>query len=369
MKILYYIYGLPVGGAETIVVNYLIKLKEKNNDVVLVVKFDWPSYLRDKVVSHNIRFISLYPKTSFSTTGKIKQLIYRETINISEKWKQILTRENPDIIHWHSYSKDIAMLDFPICRMVFSFHSDVERIIAMEGKPTLQIFKTLAEKGLTFTALSQKMKTDIQQQFLTDKILLVGNGVDIEAIRTYREKTAPRKELSIPEESFVLGHVGRFDEVKNHERIISIFCRLHQIVPNSYLVLVGGDYNGGMQKIKNLIRAAALDDYVRILGIRQDTTYLMQSFDAFILPSLSESFSLVLIEAQAQGIRCVASDRVPEDVICNANCFRMSLDSDDKKWAEKLLGNDTNNCVKDIKQYDINTIVDKLVSQYKAMME
>ena len=59
--------------------------------------------------------------------------------------------------------------------------------------------------------------------------------------------------------------------------------------------------------------------------------------DAFVLPSLFEGFSIVLAEAQANGLASFASDRIPETVAITNKIHFLSLENSDKYWADKIL--------------------------------
>jgi len=57
-----------------------------------------------------------------------------------------------------------------------------------------------------------------------------------------------------------------------------------------------------------MVRALDLADRVRFLGFRRDLPRLLQCFDVFVLPSLSEGFPNSLVEAMATGLPCIATD-------------------------------------------------------------
>lgn len=137
---------------------------------------------------------------------------------------------------------------------------------------------------------------------------------------------------------------------------------------NAHLVFVGTGNEGELRLIKNEIAKYDLESYVHLMGLRKDATKIMSCFDTLVLPSLSESFSLVLIEAQANNVRCVASDAVPMDVICNANCFALSLDAPEQQWIDTIMGQNESNKNKSLLQFDINAVVQKHINLYNTMM-
>lgn len=143
-----------------------------------------------------------------------------------------------------------------------------------------------------------------------------------------------KKELGV-ENKFVIGHVGRFSKVKNHSFLIDIFKELILIYPNSRLILVGTGET--MDVIKKKVMHYNLLDKVIFLGLRNDINRLMQAFDIFVLPSLYEGLPVTIVEAQASGLRCIISDKVPEQCCFTDNVMINKLSVNPKEWANKII--------------------------------
>ena len=199
---------------------------------------------------------------------------------------------------------------------------------------------------------------------------MIPNGLDIDYIKKQKyDRNQLCKELGISFDTFILGHVGRFHKVKNHDKLIDIFACLHQKKPNSVLVLAGEGTAKERKHLKEIVAQKGLNDSVKFLGIRSDATAIMSCFDAFALPSFQESFSLVLVEAQAHHIRCVASDTVPEEVICNDNCFALSINEPSDKWASLLLDTSVRTVrVKSVYDFDINKVLEENNALYNNVL-
>ena len=162
---------------------------------------------------------------------------------------------------------------------------------------------------------------------------LLRNGIDTAACRfdaQTREKM--RASLSLGDR-FVFGHVGRFNDQKNHVFLIEAFRRFCATDPQSVLLLVGeGDL---LEQIRTLAQANGLEDRVRFLGLRDDVPRLLQAMDCFLLPSKFEGLPLVLVEAQAAGLPCLAADTVSPMADLSAVPFRfLPLDAD--VWADAM---------------------------------
>lgn len=137
-------------------------------------------------------------------------------------------------------------------------------------------------------------------------------GIDLEPFKETVNPRQIRAELGLPQESFIVGHVGRFSVEKNHAFIIDIASELRRIEAGTYFLLVG---DGPTRKeIEHKAENLGLRDRVRFTGFRTDVTRLMLgAMDAMILPSHREGLPLVLIEAQAAGLPCICSEVVTEE--------------------------------------------------------
>jgi glycosyltransferase involved in cell wall biosynthesis len=162
-------------------------------------------------------------------------------------------------------------------------------------------------------------------------------GIDLTPFQTSYNAVAVRTELGIPEDAFVLGHVGRFDRQKNHRFLLEIAEEVYKKNPKTYLMMIG---DGPLRSdIEALAAQSLLKDRVLFAGVRSDVPQLMSGvMDIFLLPSFYEGLPLVGIEAQAAGLRLVLSDSItPELDAVPTLINRMSLDWPASVWAETTL--------------------------------
>lgn len=173
-------------------------------------------------------------------------------------------------------------------------------------------------------------------------VYLLNNAIDSDKF-IYNEKVrkSKRKELDIKDDILIIGHIGRFVEQKNHKFLIDIFNEIHKLEQNSMLLMAG---KGPLtEKIKEMVDELGLNNSVKFLGQRNDTSELYQAFDVFLLPSLYEGLPVVGVEAQASGLLCyLSNDMTKETKILESTVF-MSLHNSSKEWARNIL--------QDIKKY------------------
>ena len=165
---------------------------------------------------------------------------------------------------------------------------------------------------------------------------ILNNAICVEQYRFDPAKAVrTRAALGIPEDAFVVGHVGRFCTVKNHTFLIDIFSEIKKKANNAVLLLVGG---GDLQK--NIAQKAAelgLTEHVVFTGLRPDVPDLMRAMDVFVFPSLYEGLPLTLVEAQSSGLNCVISDRIPSDCDLTNLVHRRSLEESPEIWAQTVV--------------------------------
>lgn len=164
---------------------------------------------------------------------------------------------------------------------------------------------------------------------------IMRNAIDAQQFRYSEELSKKIKcEMGL-QDNFVIGHVGQFRKEKNHLFLIEIFAHVLEKDSRCRLMLVGkGDQ---MQAVKDKAEKLKISDKILFLGARQDISDLMQSMDIFILPSLYEGLPVTVVEAQAAGLPCIISDRVPIECKITETVEQVSLNDKPEEWAKKLL--------------------------------
>jgi glycosyltransferase involved in cell wall biosynthesis len=159
-------------------------------------------------------------------------------------------------------------------------------------------------------------------------------GIDLTPFEQPRQRI--RDDLGFASDDIVFGHVGRFAEQKNHGFLIDVAQRLSVMAPRAKFLWVGeGPLQGAVEE---RLRATGLHDRVTILSRCGNVPALMKSaMDAFLFPSLYEGLGLAVVEAQAAGLPCFTSDRVPfEADVVPALVHRLSLSDSADHWASTI---------------------------------
>lgn len=148
---------------------------------------------------------------------------------------------------------------------------------------------------------------------------LLNNGIDVAACAfNAQTRDEKRRELGLGD-ALTFGHVGRFNDQKNHVFLVEAFAQYHASHPDSRLLLVG---EGVLQlQIERQTRDAGIADSVSFLGLRSDVPELLQAMDCFLLPSRFEGLPLAMVEAQAAGLVCLCADTVSPQTDLGACAF------------------------------------------------
>ena len=164
---------------------------------------------------------------------------------------------------------------------------------------------------------------------------LLHNGIDLSVYR-YDEsgRISVREDLGVSDTTLLVGHVGRFNQQKNHAFLLEIFKRIHDEHDNSILLLVG---KGELEDhIRERVIALGLEEYVIFTGVRSDVPRLLSAMDVFLMPSFYEGMPNTVIEAQAAGLPCVIADTITKEADITGLVNYLPL-GDVDLWAEKAL--------------------------------
>lgn len=209
-------------------------------------------------------------------------------------------------------------------------------------------------------------------KILLKNVILFRNVIDASSFTLNEEVGIKIKQQLNIEGKKVIGHVGRFTEAKNHEFILDIFYEALKLTKNIQLILVG---HGSLEvEIKNKIKELGIVENVTIInGKTNNVNKIYQTFDVFLFPSKVEGLGMALIEAQAAGIRSLASKEVPEEVNITNLVEFVSLNNSAEYWAKLIIDNinypkrDTLSVIES-NGYDINTGTNFLENLYEQFL-
>lgn len=140
------------------------------------------------------------------------------------------------------------------------------------------------------------------------KLEVVYNGIDF---GVYVARSEPARErllerMGLPPGTRLLGFVGRLNALKDPATLMRAFAALHARQPDTALLMIG---DGGLRdSLERQVAELGIQSAVRFLGDREDVPALLSALDVFVMASISEGFSIALLEACASGVPIVATD-------------------------------------------------------------
>jgi len=166
---------------------------------------------------------------------------------------------------------------------------------------------------------------------------VLNNGVDTEVFSFSMEKRREiRKKNSIGDDEMVIGHVGLFNEQKNHSFLIEVFKELNHRESKYKLMLIG---DGNLRKdIERKVTDYKMVEKVIFTGNINNVSDYLNAIDLIVMPSLFEGLPLSLIEQQANGLQCVVADTITKEADKTGNMIFFPLEAKPQMWADRILG-------------------------------
>lgn len=197
---------------------------------------------------------------------------------------------------------------------------------------------------------------------------VINNGIELGRFKFSEAVRAnTRKKLGISDEDILLGHVGRFEKVKNQEFLVEFFKK-ELFAQNYKLLLIGeGSLKG---QIEEKVDSLGLSNEIYFRPVTSELVKYYDAMDIFVLPSIKEALGIVAIEAQANGLPVIASNGVAREMKVSEDVEFVALNS--VQWRQqverfgKILSNNNikRTQVEINTEYDIKKSVRKLTALY-----
>lgn len=306
IRVLQVLGGLEAGGAESFVMNLYRAIDKKK------VQFDFVKHIEHKGV---------FEDEITQMGGKIYRCPQYTGKNHFAycKWWESFFKEHPEYHMIHGHVRSTASIYLKIAKkhgLVTIAHSHS----TSNGSGISAIVKDMLRLPIRHTAdylfaCSDKAGKWLYGEKATEQpnYRMIPNGVDLRRFAFCEEKRQQmRQDLGIAEDTFVLGHIGRFTVPKNHQFLVELFAEYHEENPNSKLLLVG---DGELfETVQQQCTQLGIRDAVIMAGSKTNTEDYYQAMDVFVFPSLWEGLPVSVVEAQANGLPCLLSDVITHDV-------------------------------------------------------
>jgi D-inositol-3-phosphate glycosyltransferase len=247
---------------------------------------------------------------------------------LSQEFSRIMRTENYDVIHSHYWlSGKVAMpaakeLGIPLVHTMHTM-ARVKNLNLAEGETPEPMIRVQGETQVVAGANALIANTDAEGASLVslydacpDIVHVVSPGVDLFTFTPGESRHAARATVGLSQDALVVSFVGRIQPHKGPEVLIRATSELVKHSPllrHKLIVNVVGGASGAnteeVDRLKELSTWLGIDDVVRFAPPvpRADLPQWYRAADLVIVPSYSESFGLVALEAQACGTPVVAT--------------------------------------------------------------
>lgn len=302
MKVLVFYLGLcnPFGGTERVIMNLYRHIREGGK-----VQFDFLVYEN-----------GYYDEEIKANGDKIYYIDRSE--NFRKQLKSFFTDHlgEYDVVHAHM-NKDVgtvleyAMKYGGVKHRIAHSHNARQNV-----NPVIHFLKMIQEWKMETYATDYWGCTKAANEWYFprkhDKGVVINNGIEVEKYQYCNKKRCEiRKELHISDDSYVITNIGRYVEQKNQSFLMQVTKNLVESGDKNLVLVLAG--SGDRSELEAIAESLQIQDYVRIIGGRNDVGGILSASDLFVFPSLWEGLGIVLIEAQANGLDSLASTFVPQE--------------------------------------------------------
>jgi len=220
-----------------------------------------------------------------------------------------------DIVHIHDTRTFVGLAAYLIAK-----NSTVPYVVTCHGSLSVQVGDTalkmihdrvlgrgLVENASRVIAVTEKEVDDITAFGIPpERIILVPNALPIEEAMLH-DGQAGRSTRSRAERTIL--YLGRIHPIKGIDRLVEAFGVVHKSNGAARLLIVGQDY-GARPQLEKIVRKLGLESKVEFKGpvYGEPKKALLFGADVLVLPSYSEIFGLVVLEAFASGLPVIATN-------------------------------------------------------------
>jgi glycosyltransferase involved in cell wall biosynthesis len=303
------ITGLAPGGAENFLLKLISSLKDFRHHVISLAPLENKNFARlFHEAAESVTTLNLSKKDIFQVY-KVYSLI------------KLLKQQAPDLVQTWMYHANLfggiaaKVNKIPIIWNIRNSHLDKESPEALRlNSLTNYVVKAgaLLSKYVPNSIIScshYAAKLHQTWGYEANKFVVVPNGVDTERFYPQRKlRTILRKKLGLENAKVVIGFIGRFHPHKDIPNLIKAAGLFLNKEPDARFVLCGRGLVKENKPLYEWLKEAGISNRFHLLGEVKNTHEIYNAFDLFCLPSYTEAFPNVIIEAMACGIPCVGTD-------------------------------------------------------------
>jgi len=280
---------------------------------------------------------------------------FKNIVTYISNLKKLISANKYDVVHIHGNSHTVVLellaAKLAGCKVrIVHAHSTKCKDLKMH-KAMTGIFHRLCTHRIACGEDAGKF------MFGNNPFVIINNGINLDGFRYIPEDRDILKEKYGLSGKNVIGHIGSFNDIKNQDLLLDALLEILKKNQNFALVLVGDGER--RELIWQKAREMGIEDSVIFAGYTDKISEHLSLFDVFVLPSFFEGLPLVLVEAQASGLHCIASDRVTVEADKTGNMRFLSLEAGAKVWAEEILNSPVVQNRAEISEMNIKVLINE----------
>lgn len=343
IRVLQVLTIMNLGGAETMIMNYYRHVDRTKIQFDFLLHREERGFFDDEIESFGgkiYRMPPIAPQNYFKYKKKLNaffdkhpnyKIVHSHLNALSSIILGVAKNKNVSTRIAHSH----LAVEATVFQNIFKKNTDIKATI----KDSIQsLIRQKVKKVAThYFACGEKAGDWLYGKNNKQNVTVINNAIDA-SLFTYNlvKSEHIKKALNLTGKK-IIGHIGRFNEQKNHFFLLKIFYEVYKHNNDCVLVLVG---DGNLKpKIEKEVANLGIQKNVYFLGLRKDIPQILQSFDLFLFPSLYEGLPVTAVEAQASGLKIVTSTTVTKEVNITGLVTYVSLETPETEWANIVINN------------------------------
>ncbi|NOZ64541.1 MAG: glycosyltransferase [Caldiserica bacterium] len=298
IKVLRVLPSLEMGGVEKTLISLLPELKKKGLDIKVCTLYR-KDILAEELEKLGIKVVNIGMRSRMDVDFKYT----RGVVSLAN----FIRKGKFDIVHTHLYRANTPGRIAAILARAPVIIANEHNVDSWKNAAQRRMDRVLARFTDKIIAVSKRVKEFYVEEvgLPEEKIEVIYNGVDLNRFEKKVDKEKKREELAIPENSLLIGTVGRLQPQKDHKTFLKAASLILKKFPRAHFIVVGG---GSLRKeLESFAKAIGIEKNVHFLGERKDIEKILPLMDIFVLSSTREGFPITLLEAMACGIPVVAT--------------------------------------------------------------
>jgi len=316
-KIIHIITRLDKGGSAETSLQTVSLLNRKKYEVFLAHGLSLESNMSDsekEVLARDLCLAKIKGVDVIPIPSLVRRLSLKNDLFAFISIYRLIKRIKPHIVHTHtSKAGMLGRLAACLARVPIIIHTPHGHVFHSYYGYMMTKIIVFAERILSLmtdkiTALTDRERDEHLEQGVAsiEKYVIIHSGVRLQQIMNTRiDVERGKKEFNIPQNSNVIGVVGRLVPVKGHTYLVSAAKRIIEEFDNTVFLFVGDGYLES--RLERQAESLGVRKNIIFTGWREDVVAVLDLFDLLVLPSLNEGMGKVLIEGMALGKPIVAS--------------------------------------------------------------